>query len=271
MAPCGIFEDVRTFDEQLARYLNIVEIHLWAGFPRIDLSSVNFYGRGLDGPSSSLFFEVLRILNLLKQKAGSHVVVKSLLENVASMREEEQFKIDRALNLFPYFLEPADAVPMRRPRLCWCSEPLEDCMNGVQTWEEARWTRVQACAPYPQVEDWITPGHYWPGGSSGAVLPTCMKAIVKSKPPPAPAGSSRCDAATKQRYEADEYRYPPYQYGPQFVFYSSSGQWRLVSSSEKELLMGFGMGHTSVCYSASRIKQSTQKYDDERNSLLGDS
>ena len=35
--------------------------------------------------------------------------------------------------------------------------------------------------------------------------------------------------------------------------------------------MGFGWKHTAICFSASKIKQSYRKYDDERQSLLGDS
>ena len=35
--------------------------------------------------------------------------------------------------------------------------------------------------------------------------------------------------------------------------------------------MGYGAQHTKLCYSASVIKQSKQKYEDERLSLLGDS
>ena len=45
----------------------------------------------------------------------------------------------------------------------------------------------------------------------------------------------------------------------------------MVSCEEKELLLGYGWDHTSLCYSASDIKSSFTNYQDERNSLLGDS
>lgn len=48
-------------------------------------------------------------------------------------------------------------------------------------------------------------------------------------------------------------------------------RWRLANSSEKELLLGYGWEHTKLCYSASKMKQSYQRYEDERLSLLGDS
>ncbi len=48
-------------------------------------------------------------------------------------------------------------------------------------------------------------------------------------------------------------------------------RWRLANSDEKELLLGYGFSHTKMCFSASKIKQSAVKYEDERLSLLGDS
>lgn len=46
---------------------------------------------------------------------------------------------------------------------------------------------------------------------------------------------------------------------------------RLLDSSERELLMGFGPGHTATCMSASTQKKSKVKYEDIRKSLIGDS
>ena len=49
----------RTMVEKwLTEYPEIEEIHLWAGFPCVDLSSVNVRGEGLEGRQSSLFYEI---------------------------------------------------------------------------------------------------------------------------------------------------------------------------------------------------------------------
>ena len=271
-----IFLNVKSFDRDLmrdlmSRYLGIIEIHLWAGFPCTDLSSAKALGLGLLGPSSSLFFEILRIKRIILQEKGSHIVLKQVVENVASMKAEECQAVSEYLQLEPYFLDSSDAVPMRRPRLCWTSEYIEGCMDDVTVEHQQRWRRVHAEAPFPPTESWIEPGVDWPGASQGIILPTAMKAIVRQRPPLRPAGIEKCDHDTLGRYEADSFRYPPYQYADKYLFWTDRGTWRLINAEEKELLMGYGWKHTSLCYSASKIKSSFQKYDDERHSLLGDS
>ena len=273
---CEIFLDVRKFSRDffrdlLVKYLGIAEIHLWAGFPCIDLSSANAKGQGLDGPSSSLFYEILRIRNIIREEIPSSIKLKEVVENVASMAREQCDRISRLYGREPYFLECSDAVPMHRPRLCWTTESLQGIMDDVFIEKQGPWLRVWAEAPYPEIEGWISPEVDWPGGREGTILPTSMKAIPRKRPPFKPAGIERCDADTLSRYEADEYRYPPYQYKDCFLFYTKQGSWRLISCEEKELLMGYGWKHTSQCYSASHAKQSRQKYMDERHSLLGDS
>ena len=271
-----IFLNVKSFDRELmrdllSRYLGIIEIHLWAGFPCTDLSSANALGVGLSGPASSLFFEILRIKKIILQEIGSHIVLKKVVENVASMKPAECQAVSEYLQLEPYFLDSSDAVPMHRPRLCWTSEYIEECMDDVYVEHQQRWRRVYAEAPFPPTNDWVEPGVEWPGASQGTILPTAMKAIVRQRPPFQPAGIEKCDQDTLGRYEADSFRYPPYQYAEKYLFWTERGTWRLINAEEKELLMGYGWKHTSLCYSASKIKSSFQKYDDERHSLLGDS
>lgn len=123
---------------------------------------------------------------------------------------------------------------------------------------------------YPQLHQWIREDSEWPGATYGTVLPTCMKSIPRRTPPPAPAGLNRADKDTVLRWQADDMRYPPYQYKEEYVFWSA-GRWRLAEASEREILHGFGYGHTEVCYSASDIEKSRSAYEDERCSLVGDS
>lgn len=269
--------DVRSFTRDflrdlLSRYLGIVEIHLWAGFPCTDLSSVKWGRKGIEGPASGLIYEVLRIRNLSREEMGPHIQLKEVIENVASMDRNQREKINALLGYRPYFLDCADSVPMHRPRLCWTSESFDDHLSSdIYIEPQEHWKRVYAEAPYPQLHQWLEPGVRWEGGEQGHILPTCLKSIPRTQPPPHPAGISRCSSSTLLRYEADNFRYPPYQYGERFVFFTSWGTWRLVSCEEKELLLGYGWDHTSICYSASDIKSTPSHYWDERNSLLGDS
>ena len=56
------------------------EVHLWAGFPCVDLSRVRANRQGLKGPASSLVFEIPRIEELLKKEFGSGVLFKKVIE-----------------------------------------------------------------------------------------------------------------------------------------------------------------------------------------------
>ena len=141
------------------------------------------FRQGWQGEQSKLFFEMPRILKLLRKVAGGNFVVKFVGENVASMGKPECEQISEELETWPYHLHCADAVPMNRPRLCWCSEELEGALEGLEFEPDTFWTKLIAKAPYPEMEQWIEPGVYWPGGTQGEVLPTAMRAIIRSKPP----------------------------------------------------------------------------------------
>ena len=270
-----LYGDVRQIDRSLIetwlmKYHNISEIHIWGGFPCTDLSSVNALGKGLAGKQSSLFYELKRIISLVKETVPKHIRVKYGAENVASMKKEECTKITDSLGVRPYHFNCSDCVPMQRPRLCWCSEPIEGALDGLEFVKGEYWTLVRAEGDYPPMKAWIQEESTWPGGEQGQILPTALKSIRRSRPPPCPAGINRCDEDCLQRWEADSFRYPPYHYSLRFLFWTGE-KWRLCRSDEKELLLGYGYGHTSLCFSASKIKQSWSAYEDERSSLLGDS
>ena len=97
-----------------------------------------------------------------------------------------------------------------------------------------------------------------------------MKSIPRTRPPPAPIGIRRCDEGTLGRWEADSFRFPPYHYMTPYIIWQND-TWRLLEASERELLLGFGFGHTSLCWGATAIKGDLQGFEDKRKSLLGDS
>lgn len=141
--------DVRELDKDLIQhwlrqYIPLSQVHLWAGFPCTDLSSVRFGRQGLEGPASGLFWEVVRIKRLLRKELPLHVALKFVGENVASMDKKECERITEALEVKPYYLNPVDSVPMQRPRLCWTSEEIEGCMTGLTFEEKEHWTEITA-------------------------------------------------------------------------------------------------------------------------------
>ena len=269
-----IEKGVETFDEKMARDLKykfpqVLAIHLWAGFPCIDLSAVKVGRLNLKGAGSGLFFELIRILKLLRRVFGFDFEIKYFVENVASMDVQAEQEISSLLGQKPYRVDSADCVPIHRPRFCWTNERCIE-IEGVSITDKGRWLEVSMKHPYPPTECWLEPGAVWEGESYGTIFPTCMKSIVRSRPPPAPAGYSRCSWDTVCRWEADSFRFPPYQYDDRFIIWKGQ-RWRLLDASERELLHGLGWGHTELCWNAGDIKASSVRYEDARKTLIGDS
>ena len=266
--------DVRSIDrkwvmELLLKYPHVLQIDLWAGFPCVDLSAVKFMRENLAGKESGLFREVLRVLELLRSVFGRKFPIFFFVENVASMDKSAAKEIGDALGCKPYKLQCAQAVPISRPRFCWTNKKLPK-LPGVSLRDHGDYIEVTAEAEYPQVTQWIREDSWWNGKDSDTVFPTCMKSIVRARPPPAPAGLSRCSEDTVARWQSDSFRYPPYQYKQQYILWSDKG-WRLLESSKRELLHGYGYEHTKLCWAASEIKKNQRGYEDQRCTLIGDS
>lgn len=92
---------------------------------------------------------------------------------------------------------------------------------------------------------------------------------MRQRPPPRPAGINRCDNDTLARWKSENFKFPPYHYLSQYIIWVGD-KWRLADSTERELLLGYGFGHTRLAWSASQIKQSAAKFENTRLSLLGD-
>ena len=266
--------DVRELTQEVMKewkylYPGLEEIHLWAGFPCTDLSAVRAGRKNLLGPESGLFWEFVRIRRELQKVFKFALKIRYFGENVASMDASASDEISRELGSKPLRMDSSDIVPIHRPRFCWTNVELVG-IPGVDVEERDRWYDVTMHHEYPVEEQWIEEGAIWPGGQEGEVLPTAMKSIRRQQPPWRPAGIDRVGDDAKMRWEADEFRYPPYQYADRFIFWVGS-KWRLASASERELLHGLGYEHTSLCWSASDIKRDPVGYEDCRKSLVGDS
>lgn len=266
--------DVRSIDKAtvyqwMLKHPHVEQVDLWGGFPCVDLSSVKFDRRNLEGSESGLFREILRVLELLRQVFGRKFRIFFFVENVASMDKSACNEISVALGVKPYRLQCAQAVPISRPRYCWTNKKLPP-LPGVKVTDKGDYLEVEALCEYPETSQWLREDSTWDPSDASVVFPTCMKAIKRRQPPPAPAGLSRTPPDAISRWTADAFRYPPYQYKSDYVLWSSKG-WRLLEASERELLHGYGWGHTSLCFSASEIKRSFSEHEDQRCSLVGDS
>ena len=208
-----IEKDVRsilaaTVREWRLAYPAVEEIHVWGGFPCVGLSSVRAGRLNLDDPESGLFWELVRVIKLIRQVFGYGFKVKYAAENVASMDASAEAEISQALGVKPLRMDPAGVVPIHRPRYCWSNTELA-AMDGVWVEEKERWFEVHMEQPYPDPKQWMEPDAEWPGYSAGAILPTCMKCIKRVRPPPKPAGLDWISNDGRLRWIADDFRFPP--------------------------------------------------------------
>eukprot|EP00438_Fugacium_kawagutii_P022174 Skav235069 [mRNA] locus=scaffold3466:36062:45450:- [translate_table: standard] len=265
--------DINDIDEQEVRrwasdFPRAQQVHLYAGFPCIHLSAVRAFRQNLSGEGSNLFWSLLTLMEMIHRIFSPQCLTKFCVENVASMDDTARKEISNHLEVTPIKFDPSDTLPFNRPRLAWTScEVL--ATEELELWREKEY--VRAYVKYGTVEDsqWVTPG--WTRRNSDACLPTFMKSIKRQQPPPVPAGLRRADEATVNRWVEHEYRFPPYQYGERFLFDHATLPSRLADASERELLLGYGSGHTSSARSASDIKKSKVEFEDIRLTLCGDS
>lgn len=262
-----------TFDDILAlanQFGRCAEVHSYAGFPCIHLSSVRAGRANLEGEGSKLFWTALKVFGWIREVFQSFAKVKECVENVASMDKSARLEISSQLDCVPIKLDPADHLPFSRPRFAWCSEPME-ASEGITLFEEQEFVRAYVETTPVQTEQWIRPGWEWPGDDGVTRMPTFMKAIKRTHPPREPAGLARTDWWAQQRWVESDYRYPPYQFKEQFLLKQAGSAPRVLDSSEREILLGYGPGHTKSCLPASSAKQSYERYEDIRCSLCGDS
>lgn len=122
-----VVSDVKLVDKAMVaswarKFLGITGVHLWGGWPCVDLSAVKRNTLNLAGPQSSLFWDIPRILGLLVTAFGAGVQVKYVLENVAFMEKSAADEITQVIGVTPYMVDCVQSVPMHRPRLVWTSE-----------------------------------------------------------------------------------------------------------------------------------------------------
>ena len=183
----------------------LVEVHAWGGFPCVHLSSARAGRLNLEGEGSNLFFKLVEVIELLEEIFMPEVQVEFVIENVFSMDISARHEISSRLGIKPLKLDPADCTPMSRPRLSWISKEVTTT-PGVTLVDWGDYVQVYMEATFPDVQSWIRPG--WEQCDNGVTYPTFMKSIKRPRPPPSPAGLSRCDEGTVGRWTSDEFGSP---------------------------------------------------------------
>ncbi len=244
----------------------VTEVHVWGGFPCVHLSSVRSDRLNLEGEGSNLFYQLVNLIEWCEMVFCPNIPVEFVIKNVFSMDVSARNEISTRLAIKPLKLDPSDCTPMSRPRLAWVSKAVLRG-PGVELTDWGDYVEVRMTAEFPPTSSWMEKGFHptW----EGVTYPTFMKAIPRRRPPPSPAGLSRCDSGTVARWQSDQYRFPPYQYKYNFLLRREDGFLRYINVAEREALMGAGFQATMFCKSASAIKSNPTEYWDKRYSLLG--
>ena len=150
-------DDVRRWANMHPR---VAEVHTWAGFPCVHLSSVRAFRQNLYGQGSALFWKLLTLLQWIQEIFSPFALVKYCIENVASMDEAARQEISACLDIQPVKLDPGDALPFGRPRLAWCSVELF-AMEELSLWQEGDYIRAYVEAGEVEPSQWIRPGWNW--------------------------------------------------------------------------------------------------------------
>ena len=239
---------------------------LSGGFPCQDLSGANAMRSGLQGKRSCLFFEFLRVRDLVK-KLFPHAQVDILVENVASMPAPDRDVISQKLGVRPYRICPSDIWPCRRPRYFWTSWTLQASSN-LRLEDHGSYLQVRMLGEKLPVQAVLE--KHESTAANFTKFPTFLRSVPKKRPPFKPSGLDTCNAWELQQWENQGFRFSPYQFRKDnTVLDRRSGCWNPPSTPTRELLMGFKANATFLGGCRERKNLDAETARDIRQSLLG--
>eukprot|EP00438_Fugacium_kawagutii_P033212 Skav210557 [mRNA] locus=scaffold2699:145044:159460:- [translate_table: standard] len=250
------------------KFSQAIVVIVGAGPPCQGVSGLNADRRGaLKDHRSNLYTHVRRIRALVK-KAFPWAQVHYLCESVASMDSEDRGHMSSSLEDQPWLIDAATVSLARRPRLYWFS------------WEVSESPSSLLAPPHSDdltdygtitLEAELEPSKYLQPGwvlNSTEKLPTFTTARPREFPGRRPAGLNKLNALEYQHWQQDSYRFPPYQYQSKYLV-TKGGETRLVSITEREVIMGFPKDYTIQCLT--KQHHGSQYHTDVRLSLIGNS
>ena len=266
--------DVVKIDEEMVKqwatkYSNVGLVLVGGGPPCQGVSGLNADRKGaLKDARSNLFVHVRRVYMLVKE-AFRWCQVHFMMESVFSMDEGDRTTMSEHMGVIPFMVDASDISLCRRPRLYWLSweiaaspytELVPSSHEGWSKYVEIKFHYDVQAGPFLKA-GWEAP--------EGGKLPTFTTARPRAQAGNRPAGLWQCAEHELKRWKEDEHRYPPYVYRDRNGLRDSSGNTRLPTIQEKEVIMGFPVDYTAACVVKS--KQKGAAYDDVRHSLVGNS
>ena len=262
------YEDVGAITEEIVqgwslKFSQCSLMVIGAGPPCQGVSGLNSDRRGaLRDARSSLFVHVSRIRSLV-EGLFPWAPVHCLMESVSSMDEQDRLVMSADFGSEPTHIDAGYMCWCNRPRLYWTSWDLPGgegatYKSGAQL---GSWELVGNQA----LDKLLEAG--WSKVDTSQAFPTFTTSRPSVRPGRKPAGIGQCDAVELSRWQADEHRFPPYQYMCKHSVVNRKGELRVPSVSEREVILGFPYQYTVPCAGKTERKQA--KYTDTRLTLLG--
>ena len=184
--------------------VHILFVLVVAGFPCQGFTFLNALRQGFEDERAQLFFEALRVLKDVR--AEKHRL-EFLLENVATMSNDNRDRISSFLGVRPVAVCSSGISQVKRRRYLWASWPILSG-EGVSVSQEPQYWNVKFTGALPNPNLWAAPG--WElAGPDATRLPTFVRALPKTKPTYLPAGIATTPPDARQRWRSDSWRYPP--------------------------------------------------------------
>ena len=186
-----------------------------------------------------VFHHALRVIDLLR--SSFLVPVHYFIENVASLSGEQLKGFNDALNVKPILLDAKWFTWCHRPRFFWCSwSPAIQKDESLEQHDNFHVWRFPLCRDTR--ESWLEPHCKWNGPEDGW-LPILTKPKARNKAPKKPLNLDEATSSAVERWQADGYRVPVFNYEEEAMVVDQQGSLRLPSLSEREVLMGFDKGY----------------------------
>lgn len=264
------YEDVaaitgETIKQWSTQFSQVSMVIIGAGPPCQGVSGLNSDRKGaLRDQRSSLFQEVPRIRDQVKRHfAWCPVYV--LMESVASMDKRDRDIMSEGIGSSPIMCDAGTLTWCHRPRLYWCDWELRESEGqSIQAREEGV-PPLLTLTGRQDLTEVIRAG--WLKVSPEKPFPTFTTSRPRSAPGRKPAGVHQCSSSDLQRWEADRYRFPPYQYRQEHCLVNRRDALRVPDVSERELMLGFPLNYTAGCYAKQYRRHDS--YNDCRLTLLG--
>eukprot|EP00438_Fugacium_kawagutii_P030551 Skav236000 [mRNA] locus=scaffold348:439265:442676:+ [translate_table: standard] len=262
--------DVELVDEDAVlswslKFSQVGIVVIGAGPPCQGVSGLNASKKGALKDARSVLFKHVKRVRTMVRRAFPWAQVRCIMESVASMDGQDEAVMSADFEEKPFYIDAADVSLAHRPRLYWVDWevwPRDDVQPSLL---DSGRTKLSLKATLDE-RKFLTPG--W-SKVADSKFPTFTTSRPRPSPGYKPAGLHQCTLEEVQRWQADEHRFPPYQYRNVHCLQNKAGLFRMPNCEEREVMLGFPKGFTVQCLPKSQ--HGSTLHTDARMSMLGNS